>query len=54
MRPLNGEAARRMRRRIAKAERRMARGVDTRSERDALVSERAIAERLRRLLRGEN
>ncbi len=41
----------RVRRRIAKAERRIARGRDLRDESGGLVSERAIAERLRRKLR---
>ena len=45
------EAARlRALRRIAKAERRIARGQDTRQESGGSVSERAIAARLRRLL----
>jgi hypothetical protein len=39
-----------IRRRIAKAERRLARGIDARKELRGTASESAIADRLRRLL----
>lgn len=41
------DEARRVAARIAKAERRLARGTDVRQERDGKVSERVLLERLR-------